>query len=89
MNDDAKVREDREFQFEIAKLQVDFEYSFSGLIGLLVILFGLLVLNRDNPGGYFFTFVMVVVVVVFLGLVRREKERRLREIRIIYHLFPT
>jgi len=88
MSEDANKREDREFQYEITKLQVDFQSTYALTIGALAILYGLLVFYRDNPLGFVLTIILIsVVVVAVLPLVRREKERRFQAIREKYKLF--
>jgi hypothetical protein len=87
MSEDVDRQRDREFQYDITKLQVDFEYALTGLIGAIAILYGLLSFYKDNSLGYALTIIMIFVGVILLSIVRRKKEERFQAIKKKYKLF--
>lgn len=87
MSEDASKTKDREFQYEMTKLQVDFEFNFTVLIGLLAIGYGLLIFYRDNSLGYGLTIAVIVLVALGLVVVKHVQKQRFKEIRAKYKLF--
>lgn len=89
MSEDAKRQQDREFQCDLTKLQVDFEFSFTMVIGVMAILYGLLSVYKDN-----LTLVVVIDILLFVAFVSLlaiyyKKETRFQEIRKKYRLFTS
>lgn len=78
-----KEREMR-FQYELAKLQSDFEFSYAYMFTILAILFGLFVYYRDNPLGMLGVFALIVLGAYSLHIIQRKKEKRFEEIRKQY-----
>jgi hypothetical protein len=89
MSKDAIRQEEKEFQYDLTKLQVDYEFTFTVLIGVIAILYGLLSLYRDNPLGYGLTLIMILVAVILLPTVQLKKEERFQTIKKKYKLFQT
>jgi membrane protein YdbS with pleckstrin-like domain len=87
MSKDTKRQEEKEFQYDLTKLQVDYEFTFTMLIGVIAILYGLLSFYRDNPIGYGLTIIMIFVAVISLSAVHRVKEKKFQAIRKKYKLF--
>lgn len=85
MSKNAKKKEDREFQYDLTKLQVDLGFYIAFAIGLLAIAYGLLSYYKDNLLGTVLTDLVVIpFAVVYLILVLRFKERRFKDIKEKY-----
>ena len=78
-----KERE-RKFQYELTKIQVDFEFGFTVIIGMLAILYGLLSFYEDNPLGSWLTIASIGVTVVFLYILLKLKEKKFKDLRKKY-----
>jgi Ca2+/Na+ antiporter len=85
MSEDISKTRDREFQYEMTKLQVDFEFAYTIMIGILAILFGLLVVSKSN----IIRFIAIEIAVAAIGLfvTAWAKDKRFNEIRNKYKLF--
>jgi hypothetical protein len=80
MSEDNK--KEREFQYDLTKLQVDLEFYIALAIGLLAISYGLLSYYKDNPLGTLLTsFVLIPLGCVLLGLIYRFKEKGFKHIK--------
>jgi ABC-type glycerol-3-phosphate transport system permease component len=76
---------DRRFQFELAKVQTEFEYHFTMMIGILAISYGLLQFYKDNLLGLVATNVIILLVgVIGLPLVYYTYRKRFAEIKKKY-----
>jgi Flp pilus assembly protein TadB len=85
MSEDSSKRE-REFQYELAKLQVDYQYYLMLFLGLIAFLLGLIYLLY----WFFWLYLFVTdigIVAVFLFVVGRVKEIRFEEIKEEFKLF--
>jgi hypothetical protein len=90
MSGNAKRQEEKEFQYDLTKLQVDYEFTYTMLIGFIAILYGLLSLYRDNPLGYGLTLIGIgVTVTISLPIVHCAKEKKFQAIKKKYKLFQT
>jgi c-di-AMP phosphodiesterase-like protein len=87
MSEDTSKREDREFQCEMAKLQVDFEFAFSVMIGVIAILFTLWVIFIGSTLLNLIVSLEIGVAVIGLAVSAYAKERRFKAIREKYKLF--
>jgi hypothetical protein len=85
MSEDSSKRE-REFQFELAKLQVDYQYYFMVFIRLIAFLLGVFCLFYYFA-GVLVTYISVGAVALFLFVAGCLKEIRFEEIREEYKLF--
>jgi hypothetical protein len=88
MSEDESKRKDKEYQYEMTKLQVDFEFAFSVLIGLLAILFGLWVLSASGSSANYLIGAEIIIAIIGLFVVSFAKNRRFKEIKTKYGLFP-
>jgi hypothetical protein len=75
MTEDTSKREDRESRYEMTKLQVDFEFAASVMIGLLAILFGLWVVFIGSTMMDVIIGAEIIVAVVGLIVIMVRKER--------------
>jgi len=81
----SNKKEDREFQYDLIKVQVDLEFYIAFAIGMLAIAYGLLSYYKDNLLGTVLTDLVVIpFAVVCLILVLRFKERRFKDIKKEY-----
>jgi Flp pilus assembly protein TadB len=85
MSEDSSKRE-REFQYELTKLQVDYQYYFMVFIAVIAFLLGLFYLLY----WFLWLYLMVTgigIMAVFLFVVGRLKEIRFEEMKEEYNLF--
>jgi hypothetical protein len=77
-------KENRKFQFELTKAQVDFEFWFAFSIGMLAIAYGLLSYFKDNLPALIATNGLLLLAVAFLLSTYHVKEDRFRDIKRRY-----
>jgi hypothetical protein len=77
-------KEERKFQFALAKVQMDFEFWFALAIGVLAIGYGMLGFFKDNLIGLILCNVLIVAALVFILKAHHEKEERFKEIKKKY-----
>jgi hypothetical protein len=82
MNEEEK--ENRKFQFDLTKAQVDFEFWFALSIGMLAIGYGLLSYFKDNLLGLIVIDGLLLFVFAFLIRIHHIKEDRFKDIKRRY-----
>jgi hypothetical protein len=77
-------KKNRKFQFDLTKVQVDFEFWFAFSIGMLAIGYAMLAYFKDNLVGSIAADGVLLFAVLFLVRVYNLKEERFKAIRKKY-----